>query len=104
MKLHDRKWQTIDDTLAILCNIQTLQEHLPNEVEGLHQTTATAIKATLCWNDWEQVSMFLPLTEHLSFHIPATAFADQGHCQQFAVWPLGRWTGSLEKRSNFEPY
>src|SRR6266487_1345535 len=103
MKLNHRQRQAIHDTLAILGDIQTVEHHTPYKIEGLHQATATPIEATLGRDDWKQVPMFLPLTEHFGFHIPATALANQGHRQQFTVRTFGCWTGSLEERSNLEP-
>jgi hypothetical protein len=36
MKLYDRQWQAVNDTLTILCHIQILEHHSSNEIEGLH--------------------------------------------------------------------
>lgn len=66
-------------------------------------TGTILIEATLGRDDWKQVPVLLPLTEHLSFHIPTATLANQRHGQQCTVRTLLRWTGSLEKRSNFEP-
>src|SRR3972149_16364 len=75
MKLNHRQGQTINDTLAVLGDIQTLEYHSPNKIEGLHQAASATIEAALRRNAGKQVTMPLPMTEHLSFHIPATTLA-----------------------------
>jgi hypothetical protein len=80
-----------------------LQDHLPNEIESLHQAASTPIETTLARDHWKQITMLLPMTEHFGFHIPAATLANQRHRQQFTIRTLRRWTGSLEKRSYLEP-
>jgi len=85
MNRHNGQRQTINDTLTVLGNIQTLANHSPNEIEGLHKPAPTTVETALRRNDWKQIAMFLPVAEHLALTIPAAAFANQGHRRSFAI-------------------
>src|SRR5512139_2295537 len=71
-KLHHGQRQTINDTLTILGYVQAVQNDLPDQVERLHQATPTPIESTLSGDDWKQIPVLLPLTEHFRFQVPAT--------------------------------
>jgi hypothetical protein len=79
MKLRDWRWRTIHHTLAILCEIRTLEQHSPKQRKDVRYSMSSTMEATLCRNDWKQVPMFLPVNEHFSFHIPAAAPGYQRH-------------------------
>lgn len=85
-------------SLTILGYIQTLEnDSPPHQLEDVHQAVATLIETTLGGNDWKEIPMLLPVTEHLRFEIPAPALTNQCHGQQFILRALGRWTGSFEE-------
>jgi hypothetical protein len=51
----------------------------------------------------KQMTIFLPLAQHLGFQVPATTFANQGHADQLAVAAARFGTGAIEKKTNLLP-
>ena len=101
MKADNRNRKAIDDTPALLGNIESLQHTVADDVQGQCEGTATSIEAALRGQTREQTSVLLPVAEHGGFHLPATALADERHPEQLAI-TTGRWygTGTTKPRSD----
>jgi hypothetical protein len=76
IELYDRQGHTVNHTLLIQCNIQSFQDYLADQVNGIHQVTPQAIETALRWNIREQIGMFSPLAPHFCFQIPPTTLAN----------------------------
>ncbi len=61
IELNHRQRQAVDHTLPILSNIQAFQDHLADQVEGIHQISSTTIETALGWNVGKQMAIFSPL-------------------------------------------
>jgi len=53
MKLNHGNGQTVDDILTILAQIQAAQDHLTDQVDGLHQIPTPTIKPALSGFTWK---------------------------------------------------
>ncbi len=77
IELHHRDGDTVDHALPILGQVQQLENHPADQVEGLQQVSPAPIEATLGRNNRKQCPLFAPITEHFSFDHPAATFTHQ---------------------------
>lgn len=103
IKLNDWQGQTVNHTLLILGEIHVFQDYFTDQIEGIHQVASAAIEAALRWHIWKQIRIFAPLAQHLCFQIPATAFADHSHADQFTVAANRFWPWAIKQRGDLFP-
>lgn len=77
MKLQRWDRHTIDQTLAVLAQIQAAQKNLADQIDRLHQVPPSPVEPALRWNAWKQVAVSLPATQQFRFHMPTAAFSDK---------------------------
>src|SRR5262249_3571632 len=85
VELHHGDRETVEAALAILSQIQQPQRQLPEQLEGPHQLTATAVEAALTGLPGKEVTVVAEVAEQFGFEVPAPALADQGQGEQFTV-------------------
>lgn len=85
MKLNYQDGQTVNDTLAILTQIQQTQQDPANQIDGLRQVPTSAIEATALRQMWEHSPIRLPIIQQLRFGVPAAAFTDQRDRDQLTI-------------------
>lgn len=97
IKLDHRNRKAINDAVRILRAVKDLQDGLAQEVDDRRQITAAAIEAAPFRLMGEEVAMFTPVAEQDRFLIPAAAFADNRHGDQFRIRAgrRGAWARDL---------
>lgn len=103
MKLQRRDRHTINQALIILAQIQTMHDHLSDQVDRLHQIPSSPIEPALRRNTRKQVPVFFPTAQQFRFHMPAATFSDQSHRNQLAIPAFRFRPGPFEERSNLFP-
>jgi hypothetical protein len=104
MKLNHWNRQTINQALSIPAQIQTAQDDQADQVGGLHQVPPPPIEPALGRDMRKEMLVLFPATQHIRFHVPATAFTNQAHRNQLAIRAFRFRPGPRTKRSYLLPY
>jgi len=85
MEADGRHGQAVDDTHRLLRHIQDPQDATADEIEDRHEVASSPIEAALRGKLGKQGAMVAPETQHLGLHVMPATFADDRHCDDFAV-------------------
>ena len=96
IKLDNGQWQTIDNTVGILCHIQHRQDRPSQQRQRILKIAAAAIEARAARQVRKQVLIGLPAGDEIGFPVPATTFSDKRHRQQFGITTARFWAGAVK--------
>lgn len=96
VELHHRHRQRVYTALAIICHVENIEYHAPEQVECLGECPSASVEAALGRDIREQMWAASPLGQHNKFTVPPLALSNHAHCHKLTVRTDATWAWSAE--------